>query len=85
MFGSRPVRPEGVGDERPKRQRVREFATLIVAFGLAYLVGHTLLEAVGAPPLLVQLVVFLVFYVAAYVGIWRLSSLFWPDPYAEKG
>jgi hypothetical protein len=61
----------------PERQRGRELTSLLVSFGIVYLLGRQLILAWGSPPFLVLLVTLVVIYVAAYLFVWYLAGFYW--------
>lgn len=63
----------------PKRQRGREFVTLIIALLLAFSLGQGILSALGATPFIVKALVFIFLYCAFYVLFWRLTERIWRD------
>ncbi len=61
----------------PERNRFREIVTVIVAFGLTYLIGRVAVNAIPTAPTVIQLGVFVIVYIALYVVLWRVSGLYW--------
>jgi hypothetical protein len=64
-------------DQRPARQRGREFATFGLAFAIAFLVGRGILSLLTPPAAILQALLYLGLYVLAYAAIWRLSGFLW--------
>ena len=61
----------------PERQRGRELTTMLVSFGIVYILGRQLILAWGSPPFPVLLIVLVTIYVAAYLLVWYVSGLIW--------
>ncbi|GAC1408146.1 MAG: hypothetical protein NVSMB52_21170 [Chloroflexota bacterium] len=60
-----------------KRQRGRELSTVLLAFAFTLVVARPLIVALGRPPFVIQLVLFVLFYAVFYFLFWRLTDRIW--------
>jgi hypothetical protein len=61
-------------DPSARRPLARELFSVVVAFAIAFLFGRTILQSIGSLPYIVDVLVFLGLYAAAYLLLWRVSE-----------